>query len=163
MLKTEEFMKTAVIHVNKILVLLLISFLLIGCGTSKTEEVTCVADTGELGGNYASSKSTLHYVFENSSLSKIQMTMDVYFSELNTLSDAEKDNSIQELLSDYEGYEHMEASSTKIDSNHYQVILKIDYKNLSKEELQNFTYTTRQVHDIKYLAESYEAQGYKCE
>ena len=155
-------MKTVDILVNRLLVLLLLPFLLCACDVKK-EEITCKASTGDLGGNYASSDTTLNYVFEDSVLSKIKMTMDVSFSEGSTLTEEEKEKSVKELLTDYQGFEHLEASYKKNDASHYQIVLDVDYKHLTKDELKNFTYTDEQVTNINYLKETYEAQGYKCE
>ena len=157
-------MKIVDILVNKkIIVIILLALFLCGCDFKREEEVTCTASTGELGGDYASSTTSLNYKFEKGELSKIKMTMDVSFNELSTLSPEKKEASIKELLEDYKGFQHIAYSYKKIDDNHYQVLLEVDYKNLSEEELKSFTYTKEQITDIDYLARSYEAQGYKCE
>jgi hypothetical protein len=141
---------------------MVLSLLLCACGVKK-EEITCKASTGNLGGNYASSDTTLNYQFENSELSKIIMTMDVSFSDDNTLTPEEKENSVKELLTDYQGFEHLEAAYEKLDADHFKISLDVDYKHLTKKELEKFSYTDKQVTDIEYLAETYEAQGYECE
>lgn len=156
-------MKIVDMSVNKFVLLLLLVLLLTGCSLKKNEEITCVASTGDLGGNYASSTSSLNYKFEKGHLSRIIMTMDISFSENSTLKDSEKEASIRELLTDYYSLEHMDASYRRVDSNHYVIDLDVDYKNLTDEELKSFTYTKEQTTDIDYLARSYEAQGYKCE
>ena len=149
--------------VSRITLLIILLLLLVGCSSKKNAELTCVASTGDLGGNYASSTSTLNYKFENGVLSKIKMTMDVSFNNNSTLSTTEKENSIKELISDYYSLEHIDANYNRVDDYHYQIVLDVDYKHLTSEELRNFSYTDKQITDIDYLAETYEAQGYKCE
>lgn len=157
-------MKTVdILVIKKIIIVLLLVLCLCGCNYKKDEEVTCTASTGELGGDYASSTTSLNYKFEKGELSKIKMTMDVSFNELSTLTSEKKEASIKELLEDYKNFQHITYSYKKVDNNHYQVLLEVDYKNLTEEELKSFTYTKEQITDIDYLARSYEAQGYKCE